>query len=198
MSCYQYDTSSISGACGTSGNCVGRLTNAWTQPANTACTGAPASGSYLSLKSILSYDPMGRPTGAQQQQCVGSHCSAATPYSLTMAYDLAGNMKNLTNSVGANLQPLTLSSYFDTASRPCLTTSDWSVNFPKNLFEVNPSSGSSAGYAPTGALQNWYMGSPSVAPSTDCSATPTSSINITQGYTNRMWPQSIAATGQTQ
>jgi hypothetical protein len=45
-------------------------------------------------------------------------------------------------------------------------------------------------------LQNWYMGSTSTSASTACSATPTSPINLTQGYTNRLWVNSITASGQ--
>jgi YD repeat-containing protein len=120
LSCYQY---------GTSVGFVERLINAWTQSASAGpCPAtAPASG-YITMKSISNYDAMGRPTSAQQQQCVGTTCAAATPYSLRMAYDLAGNMTGLTNSVGAVNQALTQSNYFDAASRPCLTTSSWNVS----------------------------------------------------------------------
>jgi YD repeat-containing protein len=199
ISCYQYDSSSISGA---GGNLIGRLTNAWTQShSSSSCTSAPTAGSYLTLKSILAYDAMGRPTGAQQQQCIGSKCSAPTPYALGMLYDLAGNQTALTNSAGASGKPLTLTNYFDTASRPCLTTSSWSgtapLSFPLNLFQTNPStSASPLGYAPFGGLQNWYMGSSSSTVSTSCGTSPSSPINITQGYTNRLWLNSISATGQ--
>jgi YD repeat-containing protein len=197
IACFQYDTSSISGA---AGNLVGHLTNAWTQKATSSCSGlapsyAPVLGSYLSLKSILAYDSMGRPRSAQQQQCVGATCSATSPYTLSMAYDLAGNMTSLTNSVGASGQPLTLTNYFDAASRPCLTTTTWSNNSPLNLFQSNPST-ATQGYAPFGGLQNWYLGSNSSTASTSCGSTPSSAINITQGYTNRLWVNSISATGQ--
>jgi YD repeat-containing protein len=206
ISCFQYDTSSIPGA---GGNLIGRLTNAWTQPkGSSSCTGtapsfAPVAGSYLSLKSILAYDSMGRPASAQQQQCVNGTCAALTPYSLTMAYDLAGNMTTLTNNVGADGQSLTLNNYFDGAGRPCLTTattsptstSSWSPNFAANLFQVNPGT-TTPGYAPFGGLLNWYMGSSSSTASTSCGTTPASPINITQGYTNRLWVNSILATGQ--
>lgn len=190
LSCYQYDSSSIA-------NGVGRLTNAWTQSASSATcsTSGPTAGAYLTLKSILAYDAMGRPTSAQQQQCIGSTCSAPTPYSLSMAYDLAGNQAILTNSVGASGQPLTLNNYFDVASRPCLTTSSWSGSYPANLFQTNPGT-SSPGYAPFGDLQNWYMGSNSSTASTGCSSTSSSAINVTQSYSPRLWLQSIKATGQ--
>jgi YD repeat-containing protein len=207
LSCYQYDTSSAS-CSQQSPYWKGRLTNAWTQAqSSSSCSGtapnfAPVSGSYLTLKSISCYDPMGRPTSAQQQQCIGTTCPAATPYSLGMAYDLAGNLTTLTNSVGAAGQQLTLNNYFDAASRPCLTTAttgntSWSTNYPGNLFQANPSS-TTPGYSAFGGLQNWYMGSPSSTALTGCSSlpSPVSPINVTQGYTNRLWVNSISATGQ--
>jgi YD repeat-containing protein len=200
LSCYQYDTSSAS-CSQQSPYWKGRLTNAWTQAqSSSSCTGtapnfAPVSGSYLTLKSISCYDQMGRPTSAQQQQCIGSTCAASTPYSLTMAYDLAGNMKALTNSVGASGQPLTLTNYFDAASRPCLTTSSWNDNSPPNLFQTNPST-TTPGYFAFSGLQYWTMGSSSSTASTLCTTPPTSPLNITQGYTNRLWVNSISATGQ--
>jgi YD repeat-containing protein len=207
FACYQYDASSISGASsGAAGNMIGRLSNAWTlRGSGSGCSPStapapPSAPAFLTLKSILAYDSMGRPTGAQQQQCIGSVCSASTPYSLNMAYDLAGNMTGLTNSVGAANQSLTLNNYFDAAARPCLTTattgnSSWSTYYPGNLFQANPST-TTPGYAAFGGLQNWYMGSTSSTASTACGTAPASPINITQGYTNRLWVNSISATGQ--
>jgi hypothetical protein len=155
----------------------------------------------MALKSILSYDAMGRPTSAQQQLCVGSQCASPMPYSLTLAYDLAGNTKSLTNSVGMAGQPLTLSNYFDEASRPCLTASNWGPsaavngNFPQNLFQTNPST-TAPGYAAFGGLQNWFLGSSSSTATSDCTSNPASTINVTQSYTNRLWTSGISATGQ--
>jgi YD repeat-containing protein len=189
-SCYQYGTS-------TTGNTVERLINEWTQSASAgACPGSrPAN--YLSWRGNMQYDPMGRLSAAQQQQCIGSSCSAPSPYSLSMLYDPAGDMKSLTNSVGENLQPLTLLSYFDNAARPCLVTSNWTANFPANLFQVNPSgSGSSAGYAAPGELQNWYVGSNATTASTPCASTVNTPINLQQNYNKRLWITSISATGQ--
>jgi YD repeat-containing protein len=205
ISCFQYDTSSIlNAASGATGNMLGRLSNAWTQAANTSCTGtspnyAPATGSYLSLKSILWYDPMGRPKNTNQQQCVGSHCSTPSPFQLSMFYDLVGTLTGLTNWSGGPGQSMALTNYYDGASRPCLTTvttsnSSWNSNFPANLFQTNPST-TTPGYTPFGGLQNWSMGSTSSTASTGC-GTPSSTINVTQGYTNRLWMNSISATGQ--
>lgn len=196
ISCFQYDTSTF---VPTGGYQIGRLTNAWTQATKTACTGsspyfAPVTGSFLTLKS-MAYDKMGRLAAAQQQQCIGSQCSAPTTYSLNMLYDLAGNMNQLTNSVGAAGQPLTLLNYFDAAAHPCLTTSSWNDNSPLNLFQDNPSL-TTPGYAAFGGLLNWSMGSSSSSASRWCGSSPTSPINVTQGYTNRLWVNGISATGQ--
>jgi YD repeat-containing protein len=203
-SCYQYDTNSVTGTCSTNGNLVGRLTNAWTQKTGANCpSSAPAAGSFLTLKSILAYDPMGRPQCVQQQQCNGNSAQCSTPvtYSLGMNYDLAGNMTGLTNSVGAALQSLTLNTAFDAASRPCLTyskTTNGSWNyFPATLFQANPGTGSSAGYIAAGDLQDWYMGASTATPSSGCGQIQSSPINIQQNYTDRLWVNSVTASGQT-
>lgn len=192
ISCYQYDAASVA-------NGLGRLANAWTQKAGTTCSASPVAGSYLSLKSILAYDAMGRPTSATQQLCIGTTCSAPTPYSLAMAYDLAGNMTALTNSVGANNSPLIMNTRFDAAARPCLAMSNWSVpnssgtaTAPLNLFQTDPT----IGYAAFGGLQNWYLGSTSSTVSTDCSGTPTTPIHATQTFTDRLWVNNLNVTGQ--
>jgi len=199
ISCYEYGTS-------TSGNTVERLINEWTQAANSTCSSAPTAGSYLSLKAFQAYDQMGRVMGATQQHCVGSTCSAPSAYSLIMAYDSLGNLKTLTNSVGANGSPLTLSNYFNGASQPCLTTSTWgqtsspSENFPMNLFQTNSSTTTgSTGYTTFGGLQNWYLGSTSSGASSGCGSNPTSQMpgNLIQTFSpSRMWLTSYSALGQ--
>jgi hypothetical protein len=40
------------------------------------------------------------------------------------------------------------------------------------------------------------MGSNSASASSGCGTTPSSPINVTQGYTNRLWVNSVSATGQ--
>jgi hypothetical protein len=122
-----------------------------------------------------------------------------------MAYDLLGNLNTLTNSVGANGSPLTLTNNYDAASRPCLTTSSWTVpnassqaTAPANLFQVNPStSGSSLGYSAFGGLQNWSLGSTSSTASTSCTATPSLLVNLQQVFSpQRLWVTNYSATGQ--
>jgi len=194
LSCYQYDTSSISGA---GGNLLGHLTNAWTLPASSSgCTTSPGSpGSFLTLKSYLSYDALGRPLSVQEQACVNGICSGPSPYQVGMSYDFVGDLTTLTNPVGANGQSLTLRNYFDALARPCATTSSWTAEASPNLFVVNPSSGS-PGYSPGGGLQNFYLGSTSSTAYTSCTPTPASPINEVHTYSKRFWMTGITAGGQ--
>lgn len=182
--CYQYDTAT---------NGVGRLGAEWTQPSGTTCSSTPSVGQFLTLKSYLSYDAMGRLTSATQQHCVGTTCTATTPYMLTLGYDLAGNLTSLTNSVGAQGTPLTLSHFYDAAARPCLSTSSWlSGSFSPNIFQADPTSG----YAAFGSLQNWYLGSNAATASSGCDTTPSSLIHLQHGFDNRLRITSFSATGQ--
>jgi len=176
ISCFQYDTSSAPGA---GGNLLGRLTNEWTAVAGSSCV-APPSGTYYALRSILSYDAMGRI--ASEQQCTPSKCSSGSGPAVSYGYDLAGNPTGLTNSVGAvngSLQtvPLTLTTGFDRAGHVNSVTSNWS-SYPTNIYTLNS-------YGPVGPL-NWSLGPVSPSPT----------LTVTQAYTNRHWVNSIAATGQ--
>jgi YD repeat-containing protein len=172
ISCYQYDLSSVT-------NGAGRLANEWTQSYSSSPCNASllTNGGYLTLKSILAYDSMGRPTSAQQQQCTPGKCAAPTPYAMTFGYDLAGNPKTLINSVGANNAPLTLTAGFDGAAHMNGVTSSW-TSYPTNIYTLN-------NYGPVGPL-NWSLGPTSPSPT----------LTISQGYTNRLWVNSISATGQ--
>jgi len=205
ISCFQYDVSSISDSVCTAvspakANLSGRLTNAWTQASGSSCTGssgnyAPVTGSFLSLKSILAYDPMGRPQCAQQQQCVQGSCSAPAPYMLQMGYDWVGNNTALVNSVGAQNAPLTVGYAFDNADRPCLAGSSWQAGFSPNIFQTNPNI-STPGYTAFGGIQNWYLGSNSSSPSSGCGASPSSPINLQQTFDKRMRVTNFSSTGQ--
>lgn len=195
-SCYEY---------GTSANSIGRLLNEWTQPSGTSCTKsgstyAPLAGQFLTLKSYA-YDPMGRPTSVQQQHCIGNTCTAPTPYAVGLIYDLVGDIKTLSNSVGAQGSSLTLTNTYDAAARPCLTTSSWTLpnsanqsTASANLFQTDPSTG----YTPFSALQNWYLGSNSSSVQSGCSSTLPSQpfINLQQGFDSRMRLTSFSSTGQ--
>lgn len=174
--CIQYDTSAANGA---GGNLIGRLTNEWTAAAGSSCV-APPSGSYYALRSILSYDAMGRITN--EQQCTPNKCTSGSGPAVSYGYDLAGNPTGLTNSVGAvngsgQTMPLALTTGFDAAGHMNSVTSDWNV-YPTNIFTLN-------NYGPVGPI-HWSLGPVSPSPT----------LTVTQGYTNRLWINSISATGQ--
>jgi YD repeat-containing protein len=184
ISCYLYDA-------GSGSNPKGNLVEAWTQAASTVSCHSSLT-SYISLKAF-SYDQMNRLSSAQT--CINGSCSGAGAYQVTMSYDLAGNNTTLTNSVGANSQALTLTHYFDEASRPCLTTSSWTAPASPNIFQVTPGT-STPGYSPAGGLQNYYLGSNNSSASSSCGTGPASPINLSLGYNKRFWVSSINATGQ--
>jgi YD repeat-containing protein len=98
ISCYQYDTSSATPPQGIPPNWFGRLTNAWTMRASASCaTTAPSTG-FLTKRSILAYDAMGRIRN-EQQFTKASQASGAI-YAPAYTYDLAGNPLTSTNGVG--------------------------------------------------------------------------------------------------
>ena len=152
-SCFQYDTSAVSGA---GGNLLGRLTNQWTQSASAGTCNASllTSGGYETLKAVLSYDPMGRALNVQQ--CTPSNCSSAAPYSLGYGYDLAGDLTSYTNGLsvtpGAGQGPLTFVQTFDSAGRLQNVTSTWSDStHPSTLFSAQK-------YAPPGVVTSAVYG----------------------------------------
>jgi len=152
-SCFEYDTSAISGA---GGNLLGRLTNQWTQSTSAgACNaGLLTSGGYETLRAVLSYDAMGRPLS--EQQCTPSNCGNATPYTLGFGYDLAGNLTSYTNGLsatpGAGTGPLTFGQVFDSAGRLQNVTSTWSDStHPSTLFSAQT-------YAPPGMVTSAVYG----------------------------------------
>lgn len=136
--CFQYDASSISGA---GGNLLDHVTNEWTQSASAgACnSGLLTNGGYLTLRSILSYDAMGRPIA--EQQCTPSNCASVAPYALHYGYDLAGDLTSYTNGLavtpGAGSNPLTFTQAFDEAGRLQSVMSSWSDStHPSTLFSA--------------------------------------------------------------
>lgn len=164
ISCYQYDTSGISGP---GSNLVGRLTNQWTQSSSSGSCSAsvPTTGGYITLKAILAYDPMGRPTN--EEQCTLSNCANSTPYALTLGYDQAGNLNSYTNGLGttpgAGSGPLTFTQSYDDAGELQTVTSSWNdTAHPASLFSAQSSSGAACGqmsaYSPFGALTNAVYG----------------------------------------
>jgi len=167
VSCYQYDASGVT-------NGIGRLANAWTQPAKTTCTGsqqngfAPVAGQYLTLRSISVYDKMGRLKN-EQQSTPASRASGKT-YAPAYTYDLAGNL--LTSTDGSTPSPttpgatLTLTNTLDGAGRLSTVTSNWSdaTSHPGTLFSAQAGTATpcpnstSTPYAAFGALMNATFG----------------------------------------
>lgn len=152
-SCYQYDTSSISGA---GGNLIGRLTNEWTQKAGTSCATAPPTGGYITLKSELAYDPMGRLL--TEEQCTPGNCTTTTPYKMSYTYDLAGDLASSTNGLantpGASGAPLTFTYNWNGAEWLQGVTSNWSSTnaaYPSQLMSVQS-------FVPTGAVSAMTYG----------------------------------------
>ncbi len=152
-SCFQYDTSSVSGA---GGNLLGHLTNQWTQSTSAGACNASllTSGGYQTLRAMLSYDAMGRPLS--EQQCTPSNCSASAPYALGYGYDLAGHLTTFTNGLtstpGAGSSPLTFTQNFDGAGRLQTVTSTWSDStHPATLFSAQK-------YAPPGMVTSATYG----------------------------------------
>jgi hypothetical protein len=169
-SCFQYDTSAVSGA---GGYLLGRLTNQWTQSssAGSCNTSFLTSGGYETLRSVLSYDAIGRPLSTQQ--CTPANCTAAAPYALNYGYDLAGNLTSYTNGLestpGAGASPLTFMQSFDSTGRLQNLMSTWSDNtHPATLF-------SAPTYAPPGALTKVTLGN---------------GVTLTRGYNQQLLPNS--------
>jgi YD repeat-containing protein len=162
-SCYQYDTSSVPGNVGSTGNFLGRLTNKWTIRAQNSCV-PPISSGYLTLRATLAYDPMGRVR--TDEQCTTSGCRTASPCSgSSYSYDLAGHL-NCSSSVQlipGLTSPLTFTSQYDGAGRLQTLSSSWAnTQHPGTLFsETVPASSpctQTPSYAGFGGLQNAVLG----------------------------------------
>jgi YD repeat-containing protein len=143
FSCYQYDSTSTNG--------VGRLGNAWTQPASSgSCPAAAPTSGFLTKRSILSYDAMGRVL--QEQQFTLATQAGGTSYFPTYTYDLAGSLTSSTDGVTPVPAPtsptpctgsptsgktLTFINCFDAAGRLLSVTSNWSDStHPATLFSA--------------------------------------------------------------
>jgi YD repeat-containing protein len=162
-SCYQYDATSNSSA--TSPNYfVGRLTNSWTQistasPSSFTCPSSPPSG-VLSRRSILAYDPMGRPLS--EQQCTAASCGSIV-YTPSYTYNLAGSLSTHSSGIPNGTGSFTFTNGYDSAGHLTSVTSSNTL-YPTTLFTVPSSSAaagcsaSSLGYSPAGGLQNAILG----------------------------------------
>lgn len=179
-SCYQYDNAPKG---------VSFLAAEWTQ-AGSCAPSAPSAG-YQSLRKMGSYDAMGRLLG--EQQCVLGFCTSVAPPSapgancqsltdangLSYCYDLAGDLAAYSNGLTSTAFPqqyMLFSQGFDGVMRPTsLVNNTWNgPTFPSNLLTV----GTTDGYTPFNALQNWTLGS--------------GNLSVSKSYDNRM-----RVTGQT-
>jgi YD repeat-containing protein len=150
-SCYQYDASPLA-----TQYSVGRLTNQWTQSASSGnCTTAlPASG-YLTRRSILAYDTMGRIRS--EQQCTPSNCSSGGSYSPSYTYYLNGQVNTFSNGISSTptVGTLTLTNTVTPADRMQSLTSNWNDStHPATLFSTS----TSPAYYPPGELANATLG----------------------------------------
>jgi YD repeat-containing protein len=197
ISAYQYDSmnrlfctsysSDVSGTpsswfeYGTTAGFVGRLKNEWTRSYSAgACPATPVtapSTGFLTKRSILAYDLMGRALN-EQQYTLASQANGAS-YSPVYTYDLAGNLTSSTTGFGptSTSPPITLSYTYDGAGRlrtvsnlattvingitmptllfapPATTTNLPCVNSPNSQIAV------SSQYTAFGALANAALGS---------------------------------------
>ena len=140
--CYQYDSAPLG---------IGRLSNQWTQAASAgACPVTLPSSGYITRRSILVYDQLGRIQS--EQQCTPSSCAYTPAYT----YDLAGRVLTFTN--GINSTPLTFTNAFSGAGRLQSLTSSWNdLTHPPTLFSTTPLSPTA--YYPPGGLENATYGS---------------------------------------
>jgi RHS repeat-associated protein len=128
---FSYDSSTLWGV--NLGSSVGRLVY----------------GAYGPTATVFGYDPMGRVVS--QWTCTPYNCASNpfTPFALSYAYDLAGDMTRYT-TVGINFGQT-----FDAAGRVSgLTSSLVGTQFPATIATVD----SSVGYWPTGAIRKMSLG----------------------------------------
>lgn len=154
--CFQYSVASVPYS-------IGMLTNEWTQ-STALCS---SSGPFLTQRSIVAFDPMGRVL--TEQQFTIANQSSGAQYAPSFIYDLAGNI--LTSDNGIKSTPvvgtLIFASYFDDAGRLSAVTSNWDdSSHPQSLFAAQtlPSQDPqcqqafSSPYFPFGGLANAVFG----------------------------------------
>jgi YD repeat-containing protein len=166
---YQYGSPTLVGF-------VGRLVNAWTQSASSgACPTTPPAG-FLSKRSIVSYDAMGRVTA--EQQYTPANIASGTPYSPQYSYDLAGNLAYSTDGVTPVVQTasvqlpscsvpapswlsptmLSFANCYDGAGRLQTLAGNWAIaGTSQSLFSAPPSL-TTPSYAAFGGLMSATFG----------------------------------------
>jgi len=174
LSCYQYDTST---------NGIGRLANSWTLSASgiaSCSTTAPTTG-FLTKRSILAYDPMGRLLS--EQQSTPASQASGIPYSPAYTYDLAGNLTSSTDGT----TPVPTQSQ-TTLTAPCLSSS---VSAATLTFVNCPDSAGRLHSVMSNWVDNthplWLFSSPLyAAPGGLTNATYGNRLNLTRSYDNRL------------
>jgi YD repeat-containing protein len=175
-SCYQYDSST---------NGIGRLANAWTLSASSGVS-CPTASPFLTKRSILTYDPMGRIKNEQQF----TRANQTYGYSPAYTYDLAGNLLTSTSGVAPapTVSPILLTNTYDGAGRLQTVisnlTNNWvnGIALPTTLFAPPPTQNTSCTsqtgqYAPFGGLMNASLG---------VGSTGTPAFTLNRKYDNRL------------
>jgi RHS repeat-associated protein len=157
--CFQYDQSATRG--------VGRLTTEWTQTGT--CSSAPPSSGILTQRIFAAYDPVGRVTADEQCSLIGN-CTGSNPYTLTYAYDLAGDVTSFNNGLTGN-SALSFTGLYNSAGR--LNT----INGSASPGGQSTPLFTATGYTPAGALSNAMIGTGSVQ-----------GITFQRSYNNRLLP----------
>jgi YD repeat-containing protein len=176
LSCYEYDSPSVA-------NGIGRLSNAWTLRASAGSCGDTFStgNGYLTARQIAAYDSLGRLWS--ETQCTNSGCRNSNPCQTSTGayqsytYDLAGGLvcagNGIASTPGASNPPAFAYGYDASGRLASASSNSWS-QYPSSLYSVT-------NYGPIGPL-NWNLSG--------------GNISVTQGFTNRLWVNSINATGQ--
>lgn len=162
--CFQYD------ALGASNNGIGRLAKEWTQNASLgSCPATMPSTGLQFVRSIQGYDPMGHVMS--EQKCTPGSCTVQSGPTLSYGYDLAGNIGQLTNSIGFPGNN-TLNFNYD-AGAHLSSVVNQNTSYPSNIFTLQ-------GYGGAGPL-TWLLGS---------------NLSFTQDFNIRLWTKSITVQGQ--
>jgi YD repeat-containing protein len=156
--CYQYD-----GSAGSSS--IGRLVAEWTVAGSQSggCAAAAPSSGFITMKRVLSYDPMGRPLS--EQQCTPNtsgpgNCATSlpSPFSLSYFYDLAGNLTAYANGVNSvpDVGTIGFGIQYNGAGQLQNVTGSWNPSTGANslsLFTADTN-----GYTAAGAIQSILLG----------------------------------------
>lgn len=153
-SCYQYDSTLIA-------NGIGRLSAEWTQSSSTSsCTSS--SGAFTG-RAIVAYDPMGR-IASETQSTLATNVNGQS-YTPTYTYDWTGNLLTSSSGVGPAATPITLTNAFDLAGHITSISSNLvNATHPGTLFSTQTNSAPpcphsmTIAYAAFGGLVNAQFG----------------------------------------